>query len=266
MFLCETKKKEDIIQSFELLGWLLAAGLPISSSVQLLCRFIGALNRYTESFVFRKFVKYRYFLRRFEKYRFLEIFWFPIDSGISEGKTLSECVRGHKLVDADIVRRITKGEEDGNLPVALIQIDRDEIDEEEYWHSLYRETGSEVVFQVDKILENAFNQKAEKVAIPSLPKGETLFDSGKEERKEITENQFPVYFQIEGKWHLHGGIPNDNLSQTINYLLLISGIEYWKKNKSEGFLKFRPKGIGAMDIKVYYFPEPQGIILNVTDS
>ena len=117
--------------------------------------------------------------------------------------------------------------------------------------------GDSVVRLVNGILKNAFNQKAKKVALPSLPNGETPFKS------ELVDSTFPVYFLIEGKWHLYDKIPSDYLSQIINRLLLISGIQYWKKSESEREIKIRCHGVGMGVIKFHYDPESQRIILNV---
>lgn len=287
MFLRKIKKKEKIIQSFELLGWLLAADLTMLDSIQVLCRFIKML--YTDRF------RYPFLFRKYEKYWFLNELWLHIEDGIVEGATLSACVRGHKLIDSDIVNRIVKGEDNGNLPITLIQIDRDEIDEEEDG-SQYRETSSNVVKIVNGILKNAFNQKAKKIALPSLPDGETPLEDEPmihacqkgdvnafevlvkknqkrmynfdrlignfEDASGIVQDEFPVYFQIEDKWHLYYKMPR-YLSQTINRLLLMSGIQYWTKSESEGVIKFRRMGIGEIKIKVNYFPESQRVILTL---
>lgn len=287
MFLRKIKKKEKIIQSFELLGWLLAADLTMLDSIQVLCRFIKML--YTDRF------RYPFLFRKYEKYWFLNELWLHIEDGIVEGATLSACVRGHKLIDSDIVNRIVKGEDNGNLPITLIQIDRDEIDEEEDG-SQYRETSSVVVKIVNEILENGFDQKAKKIALPSLPDGETPFQDEpmihacqkgdvnsfkvpeKNTRKGMynfdgligdfedasgaVQDEFPVYFQIEDKWHLYYKMPR-YLSQTINRLLLMSGIQYWTKFESEGVIKYWNYGIGRMEIKVNYYPESQRVILNI---
>jgi hypothetical protein len=253
MFLTRKKKKEKIIQSFELLGWLLATGLNILDSIQLLGKFSSMLNTYYYPHVFQ----------RYEKYRFLEKIWFHIEDGIIEGKTLSECVKEHKLIDAEIVNRIVKGEDNGNLPITLIQIDRDEIDEEEIYSQYRDREASDIDSLVDRIIENAFNQKAKKIAFPSLPDGETSSGSELDDKKSIMENTFPIYFQIEGKWHLHDTISSDYLSQTINRLLLMSGLQYWKKSESEGVIKFKKYGSMEAEIKVHYSPESQRILLNI---
>lgn len=253
MYLTRRKKKEKITESFQLLGWLLATGLNILDSIQLLGRFIYMLNLYYYPHVFQ----------RFETYRFLQEIWFHIEDGIFEGKTLSECLRDHKLIDAEIVNRIVKGEDSGNLLITLIQIDRDEIDEEEIYSQYRDKEASDIDSLVDRIIENAFSQKAKKVAFPSLPDGETSSGSEPDDKKSIMENTFPVYFQIEGKWHLHDTISSDYLSQTINRFLLMSGLQYWKKSESEGVLKFRKYGSMEAEIKVHYSPESQRIILNI---
>jgi len=253
MFLTRKKKEEKIIQSFELLGWLLATGLNILDSIQLIGKFSSMLNTYYYPHVFQ----------RYEKYRFLEEIWFHIKNGIVEGKTLSECVRDHKLIDGDIVNRIVKGEDNGNLPITLIQIDRDEIDEEEIYSQYRDKEASDIDSLVNRIIVNAFNQKAKKVSFPSLPDGETSSESEHEDKRAIMENTFPVYFQIEGKWHLHDTISSDYLSQTINRLLLMSGLQYWKKSESEKVLKFKKYGSMETEIKVHYSPESQRILLNI---
>ena len=253
MFLTKRKKKEKVIRSFELLGWVLASGLDMLNSIQLLRRFIGMLDTYYYPFVFQ----------RFEKYWFLKEIWFHIENGIFEGKTLSECAGDHNLIDAEIVNRIGKGEAYGNLPMALIQIDRDEIDEEEVY-SQYRDYEAiDIVCLVDRIIEHAFNQKAEKVAFPSLPDGETLSESGHEDKKAAEENTFQVYLQIEGRWYLHDTISSDYLSKTTKRLLLISGLQYWKKTESEKAFKFTKYGSMEAEIKVHYSPESQRILLNI---
>ena len=123
--------------------------------------------------------------------------------------------------------------------------------------------GNNVVRLVNGILKNAFRQKAEKVALPSLPKGETPFEPELADKKVAMDSTFPVYFQIKGKWHLYDKIPSDYLSQIINRLLLISGIQYWEKSESERKIKIKYHGVGMGVIKFHYDPESKRIILNV---
>ena len=123
--------------------------------------------------------------------------------------------------------------------------------------------GDNIVRIVNGILNNALNQKVKKVALPSLPNGETPFESELVDEKVLMDSTFPVYFQIEGKWHLYDKIPSDYLSQIINRLLLISGIQYWKKSESERKIKIRHHGVGMGVIKFHYDPESKRIILNV---
>ena len=123
--------------------------------------------------------------------------------------------------------------------------------------------GDSVVRLVNGILKNAFNQKAKKVALPSLPNGETPFESELVDKKVLMDSTFPVYFQIEGKWHLYDKIPSDYLSQIINRLLLISGIQYWKKSESERKIKIRYHGVGQGVIMFHYDPDSPRITLNI---
>ena len=253
MFLTRTRKKEKIIQSFQFLGWLLASGLPMLDSIQLLCRSFNMLYTTRYPFVFQKY----------EKYRFLEKLWINIEDGIKdEGKILSECVRGHELIDVDIVERISKGEDNGNLPLVLVQIDRDETDEEEFYSQYYYETSSQIVFIVDDIFKKAINQKGEKIALPSLPNGETVSESETADME--MEGMFPVFFLKQGQWYLLDRIQIDHLPQIINRILLMSTIPYWKKSESERVFKFRGFDVGETEIIAHYTPEPQRIILNIT--
>jgi len=59
--------------------------------------------------------------------------------------------------------------------------------------------GDNIVRIVNGILNNALNQKVKKVALPSLPNGETPFESELVDEKVLMDSTFPVYFQIEGK-------------------------------------------------------------------
>ena len=123
--------------------------------------------------------------------------------------------------------------------------------------------GNNVVRLVNGILKNAFKQKAKKVALPSLPEGETPFESEIVDEKVAMDSMFPVYFQIDGKWHLYDRLPSDYLSQIINRFLLISGIQYWKKSESERTIKVRYHGVGMRVIKFHYDPDSPRITLNI---
>ena len=123
--------------------------------------------------------------------------------------------------------------------------------------------GNNVVRLVNGILKNGFKQKAKKVALPSLPNGETPFESELMDEKVDMDSTFPVYFQIDGKWHLYERIPSDYVSQIINRFLLISGIQYWIKSKSERTIKVKYHGAGMGVIKFHYDPDSPRITLNI---
>ena len=123
--------------------------------------------------------------------------------------------------------------------------------------------GNNVVRLVNGILKNAFKQKAKKVALPTLPNGETPFESELVDEKVLMDSMFPVYFQIDGKWHLYDRLPSDYLSQIINRFLLISGIQYWKKSESESKIKVRYHGVGMGVIKFHCDPDSPRITLSI---
>ena len=125
--------------------------------------------------------------------------------------------------------------------------------------------GNNIVRLVNDILKNAFKQKAKKVALPSLPNGETPFEPELADKKVHTDSTFPVYFQIDGNWHLYNRLPSDYLPQIINRLLLISGIQYWKKSESERKIKVRYHGVGQGVIMFHYSPDLRRIVLNITN-
>ena len=62
---------------------------------------------------------------------------------------------------------------------------------------------------------------------------------------------------------MHDTISSDYLSKTTKRLLLISGLQYWKKTESEKAFKFKKYGSMEAEIKVHYSPESQRILLNI---